>query len=70
MSLKTPKPETKTAWLVSAGLPTPGWTIHHYVETRATPDASWEHVFACSKTGVQRIWGVENRTAYLEYGAN
>lgn len=75
MSLKVPKPETLKAWLISAGLPSPGWTQHTYLETRAKvltgPEpAAWEHIYVCSKTGAERVWGNENRSSYADHGIN
>lgn len=65
---KPPKPETTRAVLVSAGLPRPTATVHHYYATRLvrfpgipglTPDTqAWEYVFRCFRTGAERRWGL------------
>jgi len=58
---KSPKPSTTRAWLVSAGIHKPGWTVHHYFETRVLDVSSdgtdYEFIFKCFKTGASRRWG-------------
>ena len=69
---KGPEPETKVAWLQSYGyIPgVPVFTEHHYVRTvecqLPAPDgAAWEHLYRCTKTKVERRWGVEDREVTL-----
>lgn len=62
--MKTPKPETREAMLMSEG--SWKWTRHHYVSTREcvlpSPDgAAWEFMYQCSVTGVVRRWGTCDR---------
>lgn len=58
-----PKPETRRALLISAGVLRPTTTVHHYYETRACvlpgPGGgnAYEHIFKCFKTGAERRWG-------------
>ena len=58
-----PKPATRSAFLISAGLSEPTFTKHKYVETRLTELAgvgggpAYEFVFECEETSMQRRWG-------------
>ncbi len=71
--IRVPRPEVKFALLVNAatGLPTP----HRYIETiectlpilaneeggNPVGGPAWQFLFECELTGVQRVWGVEER---------
>lgn len=69
------KPKTLVAFLVSSGYRKPHATLHKYLETRETEmldtvsgkpireDAeAYEHIFICQETGVERRYGMTNRT--------
>lgn len=60
-----PKPETTNAFLISAGIRKPAYTLHHYYETRPTRTKEgariWEHLYKCIRTGAVRRWGIEER---------
>ncbi len=63
MSLKNkPKPVTRNAWLISAGIPTPTYTKHFYKETVRAGDA-YKHMFTCIQTGKDRLWGLDDALA-------
>ncbi len=71
--IRVPRPETKFAILVNTrtGKPTP----HRYIETvectlpmlpgdegaNAIGGAAWQYLFECQITGIQRVWGAEER---------
>ena len=71
--IRVPRPETKCPLLVNAatGLPTP----HKYIETiecvlpllpgesgsNSVGGPAWLFLFECELTGVQRVYGVEER---------
>lgn len=64
--MKPPVPQTVRAMLVSAGVATPTYTWHRYIETKPVTlefgdGDAWEHIFECEQTGARRRWG----TAYL-----
>ena len=68
-----PKPETKTAWLISEG----DWKIseHTYCETLEcvlpAPDGeAYEFMYRCPRTGVTRRWGVVGRDCPVDYDDN
>ena len=58
------EPETRCALLPSEGYPHLRVTVHHYVATVAkqpehTESPGWAHMFRCSETGVDRVWGFD-----------
>ncbi len=71
--IRVPRPEVKFAFLVNAatGLP----TRHQYIETvectlpllpnedggNTVGGPAWQFLFECEVTGVQRVWGAEER---------
>lgn len=71
--IRVPRPEVKFALLVNSatGEPTP----HKYIETvectlpilandeggNDVGGAAWQFLFECERTGVQRVWGTEDR---------
>ncbi len=72
--IRIPRPEVRKAILVNAKTGRP--TVHKYVETiecmlplrRAsdkqgdyTGGPAWQFLFECQMTGIQRVWGVEDR---------
>ncbi len=67
----TPKPETINAYLESAGYKRKKATLHIFVEARETTvegprGDSWEFIFKCSETGVERRWGVIDRLTFKD----
>ena len=64
-SKTAPKPETRRAFLISAGYPRPTPTVHHFYEARrvtlpGTRGVAWEFIYRCFKTGAERRWGTAN----------
>jgi hypothetical protein len=73
MIIRVPRPEVKFALLVNGatGIPTP----HKYIETvectlpylvgddgsNTVGGPAWLFLFECETTGIQRVWGVEDR---------
>lgn len=72
--IRVPRPEVKHALLMNAatGLPTP----HKYIESiectlpilpgedddsNSVGGPAWQFLFECEITGVQRVWGAEDR---------
>ncbi len=69
--MRTPKPQTTRAILISRGYDRPVATVHLYHSTHpveipgvfegAPIGYAWEHLFQCFKTGALRRWGTEHR---------
>lgn len=63
----TPKPETLSAYLESAGyIKFRKMTLHTFVEARETVvegprGDAWEFIYKCTETGAERRWGVVER---------
>lgn len=71
--IRVPRPETKFAILVNAS--TGKATHHKYIETvecnlpmlsgddgnNSVGGPAWQFLFECESTGIQRVWGAEER---------
>ena len=71
--IRVPRPEIRRALLMNEPLGFP--TYHRYIESLEcalpllpdeTPEdtvggPAWQFLFECEVTGIQRVWGVENR---------
>lgn len=63
---KIDPPTTTVAMLVPAGLTIrPRFTRHVYVRSRplANDPLTYEHVYRCTETGEERVWGVDGSRA-------
>lgn len=74
--IRIPRPEVNRAFLVNAKTRVP--TPHVYVETiectlpmrcgneggEPVGGPAWQFLFQCEVTGLQRVWGAENRITF------
>lgn len=68
--MKAPIPQTRGAFLPSAGYDSMKATRHRYVKAVETSvpgiipgtwEDIWQYIYACEETGIERVWGYASR---------